>query len=411
MLEFMLCSMLTILPDFLYRRFGQGKRLGREITLFSVWYELRWGIVGCVLLTLTLITLIFYFHPATSSAATFFRTIPVLPEGSGRVAEVYVGLREEVTAGTRLFRLDSTEQQAAVETARRRIVETEAALAVARTDLAVADARIGEARSAYLQAMDELETRRELLRRGSGAVSVREVERAQNAVDGRQSAVDAAIAAKSSVVEQVNALLPAQKASAEAALAQAEAELAKTVVYAGVNGRLEQFTLRVGDVVNPFMRPAGILIPARAGRLAIQAGFGQIEAQVIRPGMIGEAVCISVPFEVIPLVVTEVQSVIAAGQIRPTDQLIDAAQVTRPGTVTAYLEPLFEGVFEDLSPGSSCIVNAYTSNYETLQDPSIGAVRRFGLHAIDTLGLVHALLLRMQAILLPVRTLVLSGGH
>jgi hypothetical protein len=30
---------------------------------------------------------------------------------------------------------------------------------------------------------------------------------------------------------------------------------------------------------------------------------------------------------------------------------------------------------------------------------------------IDAVGMVHAAILRLQAILLPVRTLVLSGGH
>jgi hypothetical protein len=39
MLELFLCSMLTIFPDYLYRRYAQGKRLGREITLYSVWFE------------------------------------------------------------------------------------------------------------------------------------------------------------------------------------------------------------------------------------------------------------------------------------------------------------------------------------------------------------------------------------
>ena len=43
MLELLFCSMLTIFPDYLYRRFAQGKRIGKEITLFSVWFELRWG--------------------------------------------------------------------------------------------------------------------------------------------------------------------------------------------------------------------------------------------------------------------------------------------------------------------------------------------------------------------------------
>ena len=67
MLELLLCSLLTILPDYLYRRYAQGKRFGHEITLFSVWFELRWGIIGCVMLTVSLITMVFYFHPATTA--------------------------------------------------------------------------------------------------------------------------------------------------------------------------------------------------------------------------------------------------------------------------------------------------------------------------------------------------------
>ena len=409
MLEFLLCSSLTILPDFLFRRFVQGKRVGREITLFSMWYELRWGITACVLLTLTLITVIFYFHPSTSSALSFFRTVPVLPESVGRVAEVYVGLRDEVEAGTPLFRLDSSEQQAAVESARRRIAEVEAALEVARANLQVAEGRIVEAQGAYNQALDEYETRATLFE--TNTVAEREVERAETLVNARRGGLDAAIASKASAEEEINTLLPAQKASAQAALEEALVELAKTTVYAGVTGRLEQFTLRPGDLVNPMMRPAGILIPTEAGRIALQAGFGQIEAQVLRPGMIAEAACTSVPFRIIPLVVTEVQSVIAAGQLRPTDQLVDPIQVARPGALTAYLEPLFQDGLDALTPGSSCIVNAYTSNHDKLQSPDLGTLESIGLHMIDAVGLVHAMILRLQAILLPVRTLVLSGGH
>jgi len=411
MLEFLLASSLTILPDFLFRRFVQGKRIGREITLFSLWYELRWGITACVLLTLSLITVIFYFHPSTSSALSFFRTVPVLPETVGRVAEVYVGLREEVEAGAPLFRLDSSEQQAAVESARRRILEVEAALDVARIGLQVAEGSIAEAQGAYDQALDEYQTRAELFERNPDTVSEREIEKARTVVEARKGALDAAIANRSSTEEEINKLLPAQKASAQAALEEAAVELAKTTVYAGVTGRLEQFTLRPGDLVNPMMRPAGILVPSEAGRIGLQAGFGQIEAQVIRLGMIGEAACISVPFKIIPLVVTEVQSVIAAGQLRPTDQLVDPTQVPRPGAITAYLEPLFERGLAALPPGSSCVVNVYTSNHARLESPDLGTFERMFLHMIDAVGVVHAAILRLQAILMPVRSLVLSGGH
>src|SRR5918994_2251064 len=128
MLELLLCSLLTILPDYLFRRFAQGKRFGREITFYSVWFELRWGIVACLILTVGLITLIFYNHPSTSNATLFFRTVPILPETNGRVAETFVDVSGPVKKGAPIFRLDSTRQEAAPETPRRQITETEAAL-------------------------------------------------------------------------------------------------------------------------------------------------------------------------------------------------------------------------------------------------------------------------------------------
>lgn len=62
-------------------------------------------------------------------------------------------------------------------------------------------------------------------------------------------------------------------------------------------------------------------------------------------------------------------------------------------------------------PGSSCIANADTSSHEALQDPDLPAGRRFALHAVDTVGLAHAILLRIQVAVLPFKALVFSGGH
>jgi multidrug resistance efflux pump len=410
MLELLLCSAVTVLPDYLYRRFAQGKRLGQEITLFSVWYELRWGITLCVILTIALITTIFYFHPSTNSAVSVFRTVTILPESNGRVAETFVDINQHVTEGQPLFRLDTSEQEAAIETARRRIAEVDAATTVAQSQLAEAEGRIRQARGSLKQAQDEYDTRAELMRRNPNAISQREVDRAQVAVDTAQGAVDAAVASKAGAQSQLDFALPAQKASAEAALEEADVARAKATVVAGTDGVIQQFALRPGDVVNPMLRPAGILVPDRRVT-GLAAGFGQIEAQVIKVGMVGEVACAAVPFSVIPVVITDVQEVIASGQIRPTDQLQDVAAFARPGTITAIMEPLYEGGLDRLPQGASCIANAYTSNHDALQDPSIGAFHAFVLHAIDATGLVHAALLRLQALILPVRTLVLSGGH
>src|SRR6266436_9618059 len=123
MFEMLLCSLVTLLPDYLFRRYGQGKRIGKEITLYSMWFELRWGITGCLILTILLITTVFYNHPSTSNVTLFFRTVPILPETNGRVAEVFVGTSGPVAKGAPIFRLDSSKQEAAAETARRKIAE------------------------------------------------------------------------------------------------------------------------------------------------------------------------------------------------------------------------------------------------------------------------------------------------
>src|SRR4029077_10863868 len=133
------CSMLTILPDYLFRRYVQGRRLGHEITFYSVGFEVRVGIPSCVVLPVFLITVIFYNHPSTTSVTLYFRTVPIVPETIGRVAEIYVGYSGPIAEGAPIFRLDSSKQEAAVESARRKIAEVDAAMGAARSDIASAE--------------------------------------------------------------------------------------------------------------------------------------------------------------------------------------------------------------------------------------------------------------------------------
>jgi multidrug resistance efflux pump len=291
--------------------------------------------------------------------------------------------------------------------AHKQIAEVEAETKVAESELASADGVIRQAEGALQVSIDELQMKTQLLK--NDAVARREVDRLTNTVESQRGMVSAAYANKETLQTKLKVLLPAQKASADAALNQAQVELDKTVVKAGVAGTVQQFTLRKGDVLNTMLRPAGILVPETAGRGTLVAGFGQIEAQVMKPGMVAEATCVGKPFTIIPLVVTEVQDVIAAGQLRPTDQLLDVAQLTQPGTLTVFLQPLFPGGLDGVPPGGSCIANAYTNNHDALADPNIGTLKSIGLHVIDTVGVVHAMILRMQAMLLPVQTLVLTG--
>lgn len=409
MMELIFSALITILPDYLYRRYRQGKRLGQEITLFSIWYELRWGITSCTVLAVTLITVIFYYHPTTSNITSLFRTVTILTDTGGRVEEVYVRNNQAIQAGDPIFRLDTTRQRAAAETALRQIDEIDAAAVVAGSEFDVAQGNVRTAEAALLNAEDDLVRREQMRQRNATVVSDQEIAALQAAVESRKGALDAARAGRYVMQSRIDVVLPAQRAIAESVLAQARAEIGKATVFAGTDGTVQQFKLKPGDIVNPILRPAGILVPASSGRGRFQAGFRQISAQVLKVGMIAEITCASLPLTIIPMVVTEIQDTIATGQLRPTDQLIDIQDRARPGTIMAVLEPIYEGHADAVPPGSTCVGVAYTSRAAEMASGEISGFDAFTATIVDGMGIANALVIRIQALMLPIRALVFSG--
>ncbi|NBC12783.1 MAG: biotin/lipoyl-binding protein, partial [Gammaproteobacteria bacterium] len=350
----------------------------------------------------------FYFHPSTTAAASVFRSVTILPEITGRVEETYVGISQRVKKGDPLFRMDSSRFEADVETAQKRVAEIDAEKAVLKAKLAEAEARIQQVRGGLKQAQDELQARADVEQRSPGSVAARDVQRFETRVTTQQAAVAAAMAARDALLMQLETQLPAQRQTAVAALQEAEVELGKTLMVAGTDGVVQQFTLRPGDLVNAMLRPAGVLVPDHKVDTLL-AGFSQLESEVIKEGMVGEVACMAKPWQIIPVLVTGVQDVIANGQVRPTDQLFDIQQFSKPGTITVLLEPLYQGQLAGLPQGAICAANLYTSSHDRVSSDDLGKLQRVALHAVDTVGVVHAMLLRIQALLLPVKTLVLSG--
>ena len=124
--------------------------------------------------------------------------------------------------------------------------------------------------------------------------------------------------------------------------------------------------------------------------------------------MIAEATCVGKPFTIIPMVVTQVQDVIATGQLRPTDQLIDVQQLSRAGDVHGLPRPLFDGGSTAFRRAAAASPTPTPTTTTARRPTNLGTVR--GVPARRRrVGLVHAMILRMQALMLPVQTLVLQG--
>lgn len=411
MFELIGCSMVTILPDYLFRRYVQGKRIGHEITLYSVWYVLRWGITACVILTISLITVIFFYHPSTTNVSSLFRTVSILPERGGRVSEVYVKSMQDVKEGAPLFKMDDSAELATLEARKREVVEIDAALVLAVSQLAAAEGQIVQAESARDQSANELQRKQDIFARNPDVVTDQELDSLTNLLAGKEGALTAAIANRDGMITQLEQVLPAQKESALARVEEAQAALDKMMVYAGVSGTVLQFALQPGDVVNPMLRPAGIMIPEDTDQGSFVAGFSQISASVIKVGMVAEITCPSQPFTIIPMYVSRIQDVISSGQFRPGDRLIDAQDIANPGTVFVVLTPIYAGQTDKILSGSKCIANAYSDHHDEIASGELSTGKAVYYHATDALGLVHAILMRVQALLLPAQMLVLSGGH
>ncbi|MGF1445449.1 MAG: hypothetical protein ACFBRM_04540 [Pikeienuella sp.] len=75
------------------------------------------------------------------------------------------------------------------------------------------------------------------------------------------------------------------------------------------------------------------------------------------------------------------------------------------------MHPLYEVKIEHTPPATKSTANPKTSFHDRLAEAELSLGQFLFYHMVDAVGLVHALILRAQALLLPVQTLVLSGHH
>ena len=216
-----------------------------------------------------------------------------------------------------------------------------------------------------------------LQNRNNTVVSEQELERLQTAVTGAESQHAAAIASLDGAKLRQSTLLPAQLETARAVLREAEAEISKSTVFAEVDGTVTQFLLKPGDIVNPILRPAGILVPEVTGQGRFIAAFGQISASVLKPGMLVEITCASKPLTIVPMVVDDVQDAIAAGQFRPGG--CAAGSAGSSATWYSYSVPstYFPKHLESIPPGSACVGVAYTSRAKEIDAGEITGLSAF----------------------------------
>ncbi len=88
---------------------------------------------------------------------------------------------------------------------------------------------------------------------------------------------------------------------------------------------------------------------------------------------------------------------------------MDIQDRARPGSFMVVMAPLYPDGLDGVVPGTKCIANAYTYNHELIASGDLGTGEFLFLHMVDAVALLHASILRIQALMLPVQMLVFSG--
>jgi multidrug resistance efflux pump len=161
------------------------------------------GVVAVILLSLTWYLLADRFTPYTTQARVQGYVIGVAPEVAGPVAEVWVANNQDVEVGQRLFAIDPSQYQIALdkanadlESARRQVGAGSATVESARANLSAAQANERKAR----QDATRLER---LHAEDPGTISVRRLEVSQASLEQARAQVQAAESDIQRAIEQM----------------------------------------------------------------------------------------------------------------------------------------------------------------------------------------------------------------
>lgn len=207
------------------------------------------------LVVLALCVVVFFLYlradrimPHSDQARIGGYTVSVVPQVSGYVTAIDVGLHEEVEAGQVLVRIDTTQYEIAVRAARAALDNTIQQLGVTSAGVESAAARLAATRAQ--ESITHLERDRILgiTQANPNALAQADLDRAESALSQAQ----AGVATAEAELHRAQAALgvegegnPAVR-SAMAALEQAELNLARTVLRAPSRGAIESLELDVG---------------------------------------------------------------------------------------------------------------------------------------------------------------------
>lgn len=203
-----------------------------------------------ILLSLTWYVLADRYTPYTTQARIEGYVVGVAPEVAGTVTRVWVTNNQEVEEGQKLFEINPSQYQIALNTARADLENARSQVGAGSAVVEAARAKLLAARANERKAQQDATRLQSLYEEDPGTISVRQLEIARASLDKAQARVAAAEADIQGAIEQMGGDDPDNNTIINTALTavdKAELDLANTVVRASSRGVITDLRADVGQ--------------------------------------------------------------------------------------------------------------------------------------------------------------------
>lgn len=331
------------------------------------------GSVGPMLL----VALLFcaqYFHPLSSSARVFKKTIPVIAQLNqrGQVVEVVVQPNEPVKKGDVLFRVDTAPYENTVAQLTSAVESAQQGREVAESSVDLADASLNRATADLAFTTAERDRQQELWK--SKATSKTEYDLAI----ARYTEANAAVAQGTAALNQArqNVELAVTKIrQAEMQLEDARYDLDHTTVFAPGDGYVTNLQLIEGMVVGRASGPtmSFILDEDDENRGVVVAAFNQKNYLRIKEGQYSEVALFGYPGQIFKGRVLNTIDMSGAGQLQASGNLPTNLGTQAPTQFAVKIKLDDDSI--RLPGGSQAMVAVYTEDVQIAGIPVMFLIR------------------------------------
>lgn len=315
-----------------------------------------------------------YYHPFTSNARVFKRTVPIVPQLSrpGRVTQVVVAANQAVKQGDVLFKVDAVPYQNSVSRLTTAVEEAQQNQDVAKSSVELAEASLKRAVANLDFATADRDRKQGLVT--SNAISAQEYELAVT----RYAEANAAVAQVEASLTQarLGVGLAAKKIEqAETQLADAQYDLSQTTVVAPGDGYVTNMQLTDGMLVGG---SAGavmsfVLESDEQNQGVVVAAFNQKNYLRIKKGQYCEVALLGYPGQIFKARVLNSIDISGAGQLQASGVLPSDLGPRGPAEFAVRIQ--LEDKTVRLPGGSQAQVAVYTENVQIAGIPVMFIIR------------------------------------